>query len=338
MTTQDFTKGIDITAQETVTGSQMNQLVDVARTASDKGLIIETTDTAIETPEVPNPAQDYDGITPNWWTRYIWRRKTLNIGVIHYYWDDDAVEDPIYLKWTNFIDATWEETAETAMSIATEALTIATGANSLAELASDKADTNETNIATNTTSIAGLNTSVSELEELLESLIWKAGDFKWTASAQTYSTAEDEGWLVCDGSLVSRTVFASLFSAIGTRYGEGDGSTTFQLPDTRGRTLVSDGQGTGLTNRQLTTGYSFGLEGYNLTVANLPDHTHDKHATSDNGFIVGKSTGTGTYFVDTGAGNTYDWSTVTGGITGFGSVTPVSSLQPSFVARLLIKT
>lgn len=43
------------------------------------------------------------------------------------------------------------------------------------------------------------------------------------------------GWLFCDGSAVSRTTYAALFSAIGTLWGAGDGSTTFNLPDMRGR-------------------------------------------------------------------------------------------------------
>jgi microcystin-dependent protein len=42
------------------------------------------------------------------------------------------------------------------------------------------------------------------------------------------------GWLLCDGSAVSRTSYAGLFSAIGTTYGTGDGTTTFNLPDCRG--------------------------------------------------------------------------------------------------------
>ena len=45
-----------------------------------------------------------------------------------------------------------------------------------------------------------------------------------------------EGWLLCDGSAVSRTDYAKLFSVIGTTYGEGDGSTTFALP------LLTDGR------------------------------------------------------------------------------------------------
>lgn len=52
------------------------------------------------------------------------------------------------------------------------------------------------------------------------------------------------GWLACDGAAVSRTTYASLFAAIGTAHGSGDGSTTFNLPDYRGRFLrgVAEGQ------------------------------------------------------------------------------------------------
>lgn len=43
-----------------------------------------------------------------------------------------------------------------------------------------------------------------------------------------------QGWLMCDGSAISRTEYAALFAAIGTAHGVGDGSTTFNLPDLRG--------------------------------------------------------------------------------------------------------
>jgi microcystin-dependent protein len=43
------------------------------------------------------------------------------------------------------------------------------------------------------------------------------------------------GWLLCDGSAVSRTAFPDLFTTIGTRWGIGDGATTFNVPDLRGR-------------------------------------------------------------------------------------------------------
>ncbi|MGR3484072.1 MAG: phage tail protein, partial [Paracoccaceae bacterium] len=49
--------------------------------------------------------------------------------------------------------------------------------------------------------------------------------------------APPDGWLVCDGAAVSRAAYAALYAAIGTTYGAGDGSTTFDLPDLRGEFL-----------------------------------------------------------------------------------------------------
>jgi microcystin-dependent protein len=53
------------------------------------------------------------------------------------------------------------------------------------------------------------------------------------------------GWLLCDGSTVSRAQYPQLFSTIGTTYGAGDGSSTFQLPDLRGRFVRGFDGGTG---------------------------------------------------------------------------------------------
>lgn len=62
--------------------------------------------------------------------------------------------------------------------------------------------------------------------------------------------SQPEGWLTCDGSAVSRTTYAALYAVIGTTYGVGDGSTTFNLPDARGRTIVgTDNMGGSAANR-----------------------------------------------------------------------------------------
>jgi len=53
------------------------------------------------------------------------------------------------------------------------------------------------------------------------------------------------GWLLCDGSAVDRTAYAALFAAIGSAWGGGDGSTTFNLPDMRGRFLRGTNHATG---------------------------------------------------------------------------------------------
>lgn len=58
--------------------------------------------------------------------------------------------------------------------------------------------------------------------------------------------AQPDGWLICDGGQVSRTTRAALFAAIGTRYGPGNGSTTFNLPDLRGEFVRGWDQGRGV--------------------------------------------------------------------------------------------
>jgi microcystin-dependent protein len=80
------------------------------------------------------------------------------------------------------------------------------------------------------------------------------------------------GWLLCDGTAVSRTTYAVLFAAIGVIYGVGDGATTFNLPDMRGKVSVAAGQGVGLTNRVLAA--VGGEENHTLTVNEIPAHTH----------------------------------------------------------------
>lgn len=86
------------------------------------------------------------------------------------------------------------------------------------------------------------------------------------------NTAPD-GFLFCDGSPVSRSTYHNLFSAIGNVWGSGDGSSTFNLPDLRGRAPIGAGTGNGLTIR--TIGESFGEETHQLTIAEMPSHNHD---------------------------------------------------------------
>ncbi len=80
-------------------------------------------------------------------------------------------------------------------------------------------------------------------------------------------------WLLCDGSAVSRTTYASLFAAVGTSYGTGDGSTTFNLPDLRGRVPVGKNGGS-----FGTLGATGGAETVTLTEAQMPSHTHIQNA------------------------------------------------------------
>lgn len=63
--------------------------------------------------------------------------------------------------------------------------------------------------------------------------IWDPGDVKWSAR-----TTAASGWLLCDGTAVSRAQYARLFQAIGVQYGAGDGTTTFNVPNVKGRVMV----------------------------------------------------------------------------------------------------
>jgi len=97
------------------------------------------------------------------------------------------------------------------------------------------------------------------------------------------------GYLLCDGTAVSRTLYADLFTAIGTTYGVGDGSTTFNVPDLRGRAPIGAGAGAGLTPRAL--GASGGDEEVTLTSAEMPSHTHTHNANGGTGSLADPATG-----------------------------------------------
>lgn len=73
------------------------------------------------------------------------------------------------------------------------------------------------------------------------------------------------GWLKCDGSVISRTDYSSLFSIIGTTFGAGDGSTTFNLPNITDKNILGNG----------TINETGGNNSITLAVENLPSHYHD---------------------------------------------------------------
>jgi len=122
-----------------------------------------------------------------------------------------------------------------------------------------------------------LNSNWSSLDTLLKTVSDNAtnalalvdlGDIKITSR----STAPSK-WLFCRGQAISRTTYSALFAAIGTTYGAGDGSTTFNLPDLQGRVVA----GLEASASRLTSGVS-GIDGATLGAAggnqNMHQHTH----------------------------------------------------------------
>lgn len=195
------------------------------------------------------------------------------------------------------------------------------------------------------------------------SSIFNAGDIKESAAS-----GEPLGWLECNGRAVSRSTYSILFGTIGTTYGPGDGSTTFNLPDYRGRFRIG-------TNVSYPLGTIGGSSSTVLSVGNLPAHTHGVtdpghthtftgtphiHGTSDPGHahpsVVPSSTNTaGTAAGATIAGNTGSALTailvvaaIAGGTnapntTGIvidptGAGTPFTNLPPYTPVTVLIKT
>lgn len=98
------------------------------------------------------------------------------------------------------------------------------------------------------------------------------------------------GWHFCDGSAQSISEYQALYSLIGTTWG-GNGTTTFNLPDLRGRVPVGQGNGAGLTPR--TLGQTLGTSAVTITSATFPAHTHAFFASTAAGTATTLVTGSG---------------------------------------------
>jgi microcystin-dependent protein len=149
------------------------------------------------------------------------------------------------------------------------------------------------------------------------------------------------GWQLCDGSAISRTANANLFAALGTTYGVGDGSTTFNVPNLKGR--IPTGLDTGQTEFN-AMGKTGGEKTHLLTTAEMPSHTHiqdgHQHQFAGNGALTDGPSGV-LYVV----GNTpafYGFratqpSVVTAVNQSTGGGGAHNNLQPYIVVRYIIK-
>lgn len=149
-------------------------------------------------------------------------------------------------------------------------------------------------------------------------------------------SAAPTGWLLCFGQAVSRTTFADLFTAIGTTHGTGNGSTTFNLPDMRGRVAAGEDDMGGTAANRLTTagsgvnglvlGAAGGAQTHTLTTAQIPSHAHS--------YVGGaNAAGSGTVGAAGQSANGYTMNTLNAG-----SDAAHNNTQPTIILNYIIKT
>ena len=169
-----------------------------------------------------------------------------------------------------------------------------------------------------------------------------ASDFKEyimpTGAVLPYAgSSAPTGFLLCYGQAISRSTYADLFSAISTTYGTGDGSSTFNVPDLRGRVAAGqDDMGGSSANRLTdqtgglngdTLGDTGGSETHTLTTAQMPAHTHTVAAQQQ---VSGDSTNRG------GSGQLGAAATITSSSTGGDGAH--NNVQPTIILNYIIRT
>lgn len=181
-------------------------------------------------------------------------------------------------------------------------------------------------------------------------------------------TTAPTDYLLCYGQAVSRTTYAGLFAVIGTTYGAGDGSTTFNLPDLRGRVIAGQDDMGGTSANRLTNqsggvdgdtlGATGGAETHTLTEAQMPSHTHGSgtlatgsagshsHTLADNAWAGTKNDGGGSPgSINVGTAATQSTNsagahthTITGSTASAGSDAAHNNVQPTIILNYIIRT
>lgn len=168
----------------------------------------------------------------------------------------------------------------------------------------------------------------------------------------TAASTVPNGWLVADGSAVSRTTYVDLFTALGTTFGIGDGSTTFNLPDVNGRVIAGEDNAAGrLTAAGGMTGTTRGSTGGTQTVTllttNLPPYTPSGSVVTTNVLNFLNAFNNGGTNVGVGGtasgGNLITGPTVTSTSTFTGTAqggvsTPTLNIPPTIILKAIIKT
>lgn len=140
------------------------------------------------------------------------------------------------------------------------------------------------------------------------------------------------GYLPCDGNAVSRTTYAVLFGVIGTTYGAGNGTTTFNVPNLKGRVVVGRDPGQVAFDVLGETG---GEKTHTLTVAEMPSHTH---TTRNYAGAVLAGAGTGTRFAASTSGSISAMDAGSDQSNNTGGDGAHNNLQPYMALNYIIKT
>ena len=128
----------------------------------------------------------------------------------------------------------------------------------------------------NTTAVPDINkvkaADMNEIKSVVNAAVGAIGENSPTGMISLFAgSTAPTGWLICDGTAVSRTTYADLFTAIGTTYGTGDGSTTFNLPNLKGKVPV----GLDSTDTSFDAlGETGGEKAHILTINEMPNHNH----------------------------------------------------------------
>ena len=144
------------------------------------------------------------------------------------------------------------------------------------------------------------------------------------------------GWMFCDGTQLPISENETLFQLIGTTYG-GDGQSTFNLPDLRGRVPVHQGTDPA-TGTSFTVGEMAGVESVTLTTQQMPQHNHALTATTNTGTqanpggnLLSNSQGPQPYIQESPDGNLNPQA-----VQPMGGSQPHENLQPFLVINYII--
>jgi microcystin-dependent protein len=161
------------------------------------------------------------------------------------------------------------------------------------------------------------------------------GLMQYAASTDPVDNDGVTRWLICDGRAINRGTYGTLFGRVGTTYGSGDGSTTFNIPDLRGRVPVgADSGGAHLPVNHPALGASGGEENHTLSTTEMPSHSHTLTGSHYVTNIAAQ-----TYVVSTGSGNSlfYGATYSTGPTDNAGGGGAHNNLQPYLAVNHIIR-